>query len=183
MLCTCHRTPSRARVTGKNPSTATQQRRAAARGADRRRAARQRLSEIYAYLQAEDAAAGQIVNSLPEIASRPIRTAVISGAGGPRLGTLRWQRFRQGYALERQDWKQAIGLAVRETPFPYTDAMTWFARGFAAARLGQAATANDSGTALRRIRERLLKANENYWARQVEIQEVAVGAWAALAGR
>ena len=26
-----------------------------------------------------------------------------------------------------------------------------------------------------------MKANENYWARQVEIQEVTVGAWAALA--
>ena len=34
---------------------------------------------------------------------------------------------------------------------------------------------------MRGIRERLLKANENYWARQVEIQEVPVGAWAALA--
>jgi tetratricopeptide (TPR) repeat protein len=59
--------------------------------------------------------------------------------------------------------------------------MTWFARGFAAARLGQAATANDSATVLRQIRAHLLKANEYYWARQVEIQAVAVGAWAALA--
>lgn len=139
--------------------------------------------EIYAYLQTGDAAAGQIVDSLPEIASRFDPNAVISGAGGPSVGYFALAAIPARYALERQDWKQAIGLAVRETPFPYTDAMTWFARGFATARLGQAATANHSGTALRRIRERLLKANENYWARQVEIQEVAVGAWAALAGR
>jgi hypothetical protein len=50
-----------------------------------------------------------------------------------------------------------------------------------AARLGQGAAANDSATALQQIRERLTKANESYWARQVEIQEVAVRAWAALA--
>jgi tetratricopeptide (TPR) repeat protein len=47
--------------------------------------------------------------------------------------------------------------------------------------LGQAAAANESATALQQIRERLLNAGENYWARQVEIQEVAVGAWDALA--
>jgi hypothetical protein len=35
--------------------------------------------------------------------------------------------------------------------------------------------------ALKQIRERLLKAGENYWAQQVEIQELEVGAWAVLA--
>jgi tetratricopeptide (TPR) repeat protein len=74
-----------------------------------------------------------------------------------------------------------VQLALRETPFPYTDAMTWFARGLGAARLGQAAAATESATALQQIRERLSKASENYWARQVEIQELAVGGWAALA--
>jgi tetratricopeptide (TPR) repeat protein len=59
--------------------------------------------------------------------------------------------------------------------------MTWFARGLGAARLGQAEAANESATALQEIRKRLLKANENYWQRQVEIQELAVSAWAALA--
>jgi tetratricopeptide (TPR) repeat protein len=34
---------------------------------------------------------------------------------------------------------------------------------------------------LQQIRERLSKASEDYWAQQVEIQELAVGAWAALA--
>lgn len=138
--------------------------------------------EIYAYLQTgQDEAAGRIVMSLPEIAVRFDPNAVISGAGGPSVGYFALAAIPARFALERQDWKQAVQLPVRETPFPYTDAMTWFARGFGAARLGQAAKANDSRTALRGIRERLLKAKENYWARQVEIQEVTVGAWAALA--
>jgi len=138
--------------------------------------------EIYAYLQTgQDEAAGQIVRSLPEIAARFDPKAVIGGAGGPAVGYFALAAIPARYALERQDWKQAVQLAVQETPFPYTEAMTWFARGFGAARLGQSALANDSETALRRIRGRLLKANEDYWAQQVEIQEVAVGAWAALA--
>lgn len=138
--------------------------------------------EIYAYLQtAQDEAAGRIVDSLSEIASRFDPKAVMSGAGGPSVGYFALAAIPARYALERQDWKQAVQLALRETPFPYTDAMTWFTRGLGAAQLGQVAAANESAAALLRIRKRLLKANESYWARQVEIQQVAVGAWAALA--
>ena len=138
--------------------------------------------ETYAYLQTgQDAAAGRIVNSLPEIASRFDARMVISGAGGPSAGYFALAAIPARYALEREDWKQAAQLALRETPFPYTDAMTWFARGLGAARLGNAVTANESAAALHQIRERLLKSGENYWALQVQIQEVAVQAWAALA--
>ena len=35
--------------------------------------------------------------------------------------------------------------------------------------------------ALKRIRERLLKSGESYWAQQVEIEELEVAAWASLA--
>jgi hypothetical protein len=138
--------------------------------------------ETYAYLQTgQDEAAGRIVKSLPEIASRFDPKAVISGAGGPPVGYFALAAIPARYALEHRDWQQAVQLALRETPFPYADAMTWFARGLGAARLGQAAAANESATALQQIRVRLLKADENYWARQVEIQELAVRAWAALA--
>jgi hypothetical protein len=138
--------------------------------------------ETYAFLQTgQDEAAGRIVKSLPEIASRFDPKAVISGAGSPPVGYFALAAIPARYALERRDWKQAVQLALRETPFPYADAMTWFARGLGAARLGQAAAANESATALQQIRVRLLKADENYWARQVEIQELAVRAWAALA--
>jgi tetratricopeptide (TPR) repeat protein len=49
-----------------------------------------------------------------------------------------------------------------------------------AARLGHAAAANEAAAALRQIQERLSKANEYYWAQQVEIQATAVSAWSAL---
>jgi hypothetical protein len=50
-----------------------------------------------------------------------------------------------------------------------------------AARLEQAPLANKSAAALHQIRERLVKAGENYWAQQVQIQELSVRAWDALA--
>ena len=138
--------------------------------------------EIYAYLQTgQDEAARRIVDSLAEIASRFDPKAVISGAGSPSTGYFALAAIPARYALERQDWKQAAQLSLRETPFPHTDAMTWFGRGLGAARLGQAPAAHESAAALQQIRERLLKAGENYWALQVEIQEVEVRAWAALA--
>jgi tetratricopeptide (TPR) repeat protein len=138
--------------------------------------------ETYAYLQTgQDEAAARIVNSLPEIASRFNPKAVLIGAGPPAAGYFALAAMPARYALERGDWKQAEQLVVNETPFPYTDAITWFARGLGAARLGHSAAANESATALKRIQERLLKANEIYWARQVEIQNLAVAAWSALA--
>jgi hypothetical protein len=138
--------------------------------------------EVYAYLQTgQDQAARRIVDSLPEIASRFDPKAVIGGAGGPATGYFALAAIPARYALERKDWKQAAQLQARETPFPHTDAITWFARGLGAARTGQAETALESAAALEQIRERLLKAKENYWALQVEIQQFAVQAWAALA--
>jgi tetratricopeptide (TPR) repeat protein len=138
--------------------------------------------EIYAYLQtAQDEAARRIVDSLPEITARFDPKAVLSGAGSPSTGYFALAAIPARYALERRDWKQSAQLTVHESPFLHTDAITWFARGMGAARLGQASAANESAAALQQIRERLAKAGENYWALQVEIQEVEVRAWAALA--
>ena len=138
--------------------------------------------EIYAYLQTgQDEAARRIVDSLPEIASRFDPKAVISGAGSPSTGYFALAAIPARYALERREWKQAAKLKQLETPFPHTEAMTWFARGLGAGQLGQAQAARESAAALKQIRERLLKAGENYWVQQVEIQELEVGAWAALA--
>jgi hypothetical protein len=138
--------------------------------------------ETYAYLQtAQDEAAARIVNSLPQIASRFDPKTVLTGAAPPPAGYFALAAIPARYALERQDWLRAEQLALRETPFPYTDAMTWFARGLGASRLGHIAAANRAATALKGIQERLLKGNESYWARQVQIQERAVLAWSALA--
>ena len=138
--------------------------------------------ETYAYLQTgQDDAAARIVSALPEIASRFDPNALLSGAGPPAAGYFALAAIPARYALERQDWQQAERLALSETPFPYADAMTWFARGMGAARLGHTAAANEAATALRQIQEHLSKANERYWAQQVEIQAIAISAWSALA--
>jgi hypothetical protein len=138
--------------------------------------------EIYAYLQTgQDEAARRILDSLPEIASRFDSKAELNGAGGPSVGYFALAAIPARYALERREWKEAAQLMPRETPFPYTEAMTWFARGLGAARLERTHSARESVAALKQIREQLLKASESYWARQVEIQGLEVGAWSALA--
>jgi tetratricopeptide (TPR) repeat protein len=138
--------------------------------------------ETYAYLQTgQDEAAGRIVRSVPEMASRFDPDAVLVGAGPPSAGYFALAAIPARYALERRDWQQAEHLAVRETPFPFTDAITWFARELGAARLGHTAAATEASKALKLIQERLLMANEPYWAQQVEIQALAVAAWSALA--
>jgi hypothetical protein len=138
--------------------------------------------EVYAYLQSgQDLAARQVVDSLPQIASRFDPNAVLVGAAGPSVGYFALAAIPARFALEHEDWTQAVRLVVRETPFPFTDAMTWFARGLGAARLRQMAVAKDSSSSLRQIQERLQKTGETYWARQVEIQAIAVTAWTVWA--
>ena len=138
--------------------------------------------EVYALLQTgQDGAARRIVDSLPEIASRFDPKAIVNGAAGPAAAFFALAAIPARYALERSDWQRASQLPVLETPYPYTDAMTWFARGMGAARLDQVPLAVESANALRRIHERLVDTDENYWAEQVEIQEVSISAWATLA--
>ena len=138
--------------------------------------------EIYAYLQTgQDAAARRVWDSLPEIASRFDPNVVIGGAGGPAAGYFALAAIPARYALERGDWRQAVRLIPRKTPFPFTDAMTWFARGLGAARLGHPKEASDAAHSLKEIHEQLMKSGETYWALQVEIEELEVRAWGLMA--
>lgn len=138
--------------------------------------------EVYAYLQAgQDDAARRVVDSLAEIASRFDPKKVISGAGGPSAGYFALAAIPARYALERGDWKQAALLTSRPTPFPYTDAISWFARGLGSARVRQVEAADEAADQLEQIRQRLWKAGETYWALQVQIEEMEVRGWAMLA--
>jgi len=138
--------------------------------------------EMYAYLQTgQNAPANRLLNSLPEIASHFDPKIVIGGAASPSTGYFALAAIPARYALENGDWKQAAQLVPRETPFLYTEAMTWFARGLGSAHIGQAAPAYESAAKLRQIKERLKQSGEEYWALQVEIQEQEVTAWALLA--
>lgn len=137
--------------------------------------------QAYAYLQtAQDEAARRLMEWLPEIASRFNPNIVVSGAAPPSAGYFALAAIPARYALERRDWNAAAKLEVRQTSVPYTEAMTHFARGLAATHLGDGKLAQASLEALARIHERLVQANESYWAQQVEIQRRAVTAWLAL---
>ncbi len=73
--------------------------------------------ETYAYLQTgQDEAAGRIVRSLPEIASRFDPKALLIGAGPPAAGYFALAAIPARYALERRDWQQAEQLSLIELP-------------------------------------------------------------------
>ncbi len=138
--------------------------------------------EIYAYLQSgQDQAALRIVNALPEIESRFDTNKSAGGAGGSAAGFFALAAIPARYALEHGDWFQASKLKARETPYPFCDAMTWFARGLGAARLRQLPQAEEAVTVLEQTRGRLASSGDQYWALQADIQAREVRAWAALA--
>lgn len=138
--------------------------------------------ETYAYLQTgQDEAVRRMIESLPEISARFNPKVMSSGAAPPAAGYFALAAIPARYALERQDWKTAAQLETNESPFPFIDAMTHFARGLGAARLGDSRSGRAASDALAKIQGQLEKSGEKYWAEQVEIQWWTVLAWTALA--
>jgi tetratricopeptide (TPR) repeat protein len=87
------------------------------------------------------------------------------------------------YALERGRWADAAELTVRAAPgFPAGEAITHFARGIGAARMGNTRSAGESVAALTVIRDTLRTRGDAYWAEAVEAQRLAVSAWIAYGG-
>ena len=85
------------------------------------------------------------------------------------------------YAIERGDWKQAMTLDPRPSQFPFTVALTHFARGLGAARSGDAAAADTEVQQLAQLHYALKTAKNEYWATEVEVSRLGVAAWTALA--
>jgi tetratricopeptide (TPR) repeat protein len=83
--------------------------------------------------------------------------------------------------LERGLWKDAMQLEPRPSKFPYTEAITYFARTLGAARSGDLATADKGVQELARIADALKTAKDNYWATEVEVQRLSAAAWSAQA--
>jgi tetratricopeptide (TPR) repeat protein len=83
--------------------------------------------------------------------------------------------------LERGLWKDAMQLEPRPSKFPYTEAMTYFARALGAARSGDVAAADKEVQELTRIVDTLNAAKDNYWATEVEVQRLSAAAWIAHA--
>src|SRR6516165_4978624 len=85
------------------------------------------------------------------------------------------------FALERQAWKEGAVLEPRGSQFPQAEAITHFARAIGSARSGDLAAAQQGVDKLKELRATLEKANQSYWAEQVEIQMLAASAWIAQA--
>jgi len=85
------------------------------------------------------------------------------------------------YVIERGDWKGAMALEPRPSQFPFTSALTHFARGVGAARGGDAAAAEKEVQELARLRDALKATKTEYWATEVEVSRLGVAAWTAHA--
>lgn len=125
---------------------------------------------VYAYLQTgQDQAARRVMDSAGR-ATGPTRNAkAFATAAMPAR-----------YALERGAWAEAAALAPRQTSFPYTEAMTHFARAVGLARSGRPQESAADIEALGRITV-ALRDRDAYWAEQVDIQRQSAEGWSAFA--
>ena len=86
------------------------------------------------------------------------------------------------YPMERGQWAAAATLPdPTDSKYPYTEAMTLFARGIGAARSGNPAAAEKDIERLAAIAAALKTAKNDYWATEVEEQRLSVAAWVAFA--
>jgi tetratricopeptide (TPR) repeat protein len=131
---------------------------------------------VYAYLQqGRDEMALQAMGEI----GGDISGEYIAGA----LGSYNAIAMPARYALERGDWEAAANLAVVPT-VPSAEAVTHFARGVGAARLGDVEGVSESLAALDLLVATLRAQNDAYWSIAVDAQRVAVAAWLAhLEGR
>jgi len=86
------------------------------------------------------------------------------------------------YTLERRRWSEAAALTVTPTTFPWSrfpwsEAVTHFARAMGSARTGNVANARKDIEKLESLQDALVKAKDSYWAKQVDIQRRVATAW------
>jgi hypothetical protein len=157
--------------------------------ADAARKANARAEELhamdymaYAYLQTgQDRAVQALLKRLPDIAANFDPTAVAGAAPGS-AGVFALAAIPSRWVLEHRDWKAAAALATPvPSSFPYTDAMTHFARALGAAHTGALDDSRASIGALKDISDKLAQANEAYWSEQVAIQRDGAAAFVLLA--
>jgi hypothetical protein len=137
---------------------------------------------VYAYLQTgQDNAAKHLVESAAQSFTRFDPASPNTGAGSPATAYFARAAIPARYCLERKAWSNAAKLEAVSSPFPYTDAITYFARGLAAAHLKDRAAALTAIESLKQMREKLTTMKEAYWANQVDIQRQEVSSWLAFA--
>lgn len=133
----------------------------------------------YAYLQrGEDSKAKAVLEELLALKG-PYQTHVASA--------YTFAAVPARLALERQQWAVATALKP-QTPSNYPwqinpamEAITYFANGLGAARTGDKMMAVLAIDKLRTLEQKAAKTSD-YWAKQIEIQRLAVEAWLAYYG-
>jgi tetratricopeptide (TPR) repeat protein len=127
---------------------------------------------VYAYLQSGRGVAAERVAR--EIAGAPL---------DPKTRTLPLDYSRAAsparVVLEQRRWQDAVQLPVADSRFPATMALTRYARALGFVHLSDVAAAKTELQGLSAIRDALLAANQDYWAKQVEVQRQTVQAWIA----
>ena len=125
---------------------------------------------VYAYLQlGQDAKAKAVVDEMTTVTGFTETFLV-----GPYALAVSPAR----YAIERDDWQTAAALAVRPSPLPQVQAVTYFARALGAARSGHPEAANAEIAKLDELHGKL---KDPYWAGQVDIQRQVAAAWTLYA--
>ena len=136
---------------------------------------------MYAYLQmGKEAEAEALLDTLPALAARFDPNA-ITGAAPGSAGVFALAAIPARWVLERDAWTEAVALAPQASDYPYTEAMTYFARSLGASHTNDVAGARVAIDSLASIRQRLIGKGEPYWAEQVAIQQLAGQAWLELA--
>ena len=132
---------------------------------------------VYASLQMRrDSAALALLREAETLGERFDPSAVVGAAPGS-AGLFALAAIPARYALERRAWSEAAALTPRPSAFPYTDALTWFAKALGAARLRDTVRVRVARDTLEMLRARLDAAKEGYWAEQVAIQRLSADAW------
>jgi hypothetical protein len=128
---------------------------------------------VYAYLQlAQDNRARAVIDDMARIegVNPAAQAAFFAAAASPAR-----------YVIERGDWTAAMALEAKPSRFAFADAITYFARALGAARSGQPDAAKAHIAKLAELRDSLRKANNAYWAEQVDIQWQVANAWTLFA--
>lgn len=128
---------------------------------------------VYADLQlARDADARALVEEAPhiQVPDPAVVTAPYAQSAMPAR-----------YLVERGAWSEAAQLQPTASRYPYTSAITHFARALGAARSGDATSAEKEVHELARIVDALRSANVDYWVTEVQVQRLGAAAWTAFA--
>jgi tetratricopeptide (TPR) repeat protein len=133
--------------------------------------------QVYAYLQTgQDQAARDVYAQVVDI-----ENSLDAKEQYTQAGLFALVAIPARIALERGAWHEAAKLSPRTTTFPYVDAMIHVARAIGAARSGSAAAAAADVQKLADLHAALVKAKDDYWAQQVQIQHTAARGWVAFA--